>query len=137
MLCISHRRQCGLILIGLGLIGLGLQPAVTAQKPPDTKTKAAPRPTLSAEQEKQIENWQKSIAELKSQGRFTDAVGPAREIQALCERILGVRHWRSADARRGIADLDLMARLPEQGRKAIQSAPALKARWQDSYQKGR
>jgi tetratricopeptide (TPR) repeat protein len=119
------------------LIGLGLEPAVTAQTPPDTKTKAALRPTLSAEQEKQIQNWQKWIADLKTQGRFTEAVGPARQIQALCERDLGVEHWRSADARRGIAALDLMARLPELGRKAIQSVPALKARWQDYYRKGR
>jgi hypothetical protein len=142
MLCISPRRRCGPILIGLGLIslgliGLGVEPVVTAQTPPDTKTKAPPRPTLSADQEKQIQSWQKSIAELKSQGRFTDAVGPARQIQALCERILGVDHWRSADARRGIGDLDLMARLPDQGRKAIQSVPALKARWDDSYRNGR
>ena len=137
MLCMSHRRRCGPILIGLGLIALGLEPAVTAQTPPDTKTKAAPRSTLSAEQEKQIENWQKSNAELKSQGRFTEAVGPARQIQALCERVLGVDHWRSADARRGIADLDLMARLPEQGRKAIQSILALNERSEGSYRKGR
>src|SRR6516165_2081063 len=137
MRCLSHRRRCGPILIVLGLIVLGLEPAVTAQTPPDTKTKAAPRPTLSAEQEKQIENWRKSIAELKSQGRFTEAVGPARQIQALCERVLGVDHWRSADARRGIAALDLMARLPDQGRKAIQSVPALNERREDSYRKGR
>jgi hypothetical protein len=132
----SHPRRCGPILIALGLIGLGLEPAVTAQTPPDTKTKAASRPTLSAEQEKQIENWRKSIADLKAQARFTEAVGPARQIQALCERVLGVDHWRSADARRGIADLDLMARLPEPGRKAIQSVPALKARWEDFCRKG-
>src|SRR6516165_5052025 len=133
MRCISHRLRCGPILIGLGLVLLGLEPAVTAQTPPGTKTKAAPRPTLSAEQEKQIQNWQKSIAELKSLGRFTEAVGPARQIQALCERVLGVDHWRSADARRGIAALDLMARLPDQGRKAIQSVPALKGGLADSY----
>jgi hypothetical protein len=133
----SHRRRCGPVLIGLGLLGLGLEPAVTARTPPDTKTKAAPRSTLSAEQEKQIQHWQESITDLKSQGRFTDAAGPARQIQALCERILGVDHWRSADARRGIADLHLMARLPDQGRKAIQSVPALKARLHDSYRKGR
>jgi tetratricopeptide (TPR) repeat protein len=133
----SHRRRCGPTLIGLILIGLGLGPAVTAQTPPDTKTKAAPRPTLSAEQEKQIENWQKSIAELKSQGRFAEAVGPARQIQALCERVLGVDHWRSADARRVIGDLNLVARLPEHGRKAIQSGLALRTRLGDSYRNGR
>src|SRR5262249_5046948 len=137
MRCLSHRRRCGPILIGLGLIGLGLEPAVTAQTPPDTKTKAAPRPTLSAEQEKQIQNWQKSIAELKSQGHFTEALGPARQVQALCERVLGVDHWRSADARRGIANLDLMGRLPEQGRKAIHSLSALNERFADSRRKGR
>jgi CHAT domain-containing protein/tetratricopeptide (TPR) repeat protein len=134
MRCISHRRRCHPILICLSLIGLGLEPAVTAQTPPATM--AAPRPALSAEQEKQIQNWQKSIAELTSQGRFTDTVGPARQIQALCERVLGVDHWRSADARRGIADLDFIARLPEQGRKAIQSTLSLKARMEDSDRKG-
>ncbi len=137
MPCISHRCRCCLTLIGLGLTGLSLAPAVTAQTPPDTKSKATPRPKLSAEQVKQIQNWQKSIAELKSQGRFTDAVGPARQIQALCERVLGVNHWRSADARRGIADLDSMARLPEQGRKAIQSVRALNEQREDAYWKGR
>jgi tetratricopeptide (TPR) repeat protein len=122
-------------LIGLGLLGLVLEPAVTAQTPPETK--AAPRPALSADQEKQIQNWRKSIAELKSQGRFTEAFGPARQVQNLSERVLGVNHWRSADARRDIADLDLMARLPEQGRKAIQSVLALKVRSDDSYRNGR
>jgi CHAT domain-containing protein/Tfp pilus assembly protein PilF len=135
MIRMSHRRRCGPILIGLGLIALCLEPAVAAQTP--SETKAAQRPTLSAEQEKQIQSWQKSIAELKSRGRFTDAVEPARQIQVLCERVLGVDHWRSADARRDIADLDLMARLPEQGRKAIQSVPALEERRDDSYRKGR
>src|SRR6516165_9623529 len=137
MRCISHRLRCGPILIGLGLVLLGLEPAVMAQTPPDTKTKAAPRPTLSAEQEKQIQDWQKSIAKLKSQGQFAEALGPARKVQALCERVLGVDHWRSADARRGIADLDLLARLPEQGRKAIQSVLALNERREDSYRKAR
>ena len=135
MLRMSHRRRCGPILIGLGLITLCLEPAVTAQTPPDAK--AAPRPTLSTEQEKQIQNWQKSIVELGNQGQFAEALGPARQIQALCERVLGVDHWRSADARRGIADLDLMARLPEQGRKAIQSVVALNERREDSYRKVR
>ncbi len=135
MLCKSHRRRCGAILIVLGLIVLGLEPAVTGQTSPDAK--AAPRPTLSAEQEKQIQNWQKTIAELKSQGRFTDAVGPASQIQAICERVLGVDHWRSADIRRGIADLRLLARLPEEGRKAIQSVLALNERREDSTRKVR
>ena len=94
MPCISDRRRFCLTLISLGLIGLGLAPAVTAQTPPDTKTKAAPRSTLSAEQGKQIQNWQKTIAELKSRGQFTEALEPARQIQALCERVLGVDHWR-------------------------------------------
>jgi CHAT domain-containing protein/tetratricopeptide (TPR) repeat protein len=133
----SHRRRCGPVLMSLGLFALILESAVTAQTPRDTKTKTAPRPTLSAEQEKQIQDWQKSIAELKSQGQFTEALGPARQVQAICERVLGVDHWRSGDARRGIADLELMARLPEQGRRAIQSVVALNERREDSYRKGR
>ena len=36
MLCMNHRRRCGPILIGLGLVLLGLEPAVTAQTPPGT-----------------------------------------------------------------------------------------------------
>jgi hypothetical protein len=74
---------------------------------------------------------------LTSQGRFTDAVGPARQIQALRDRILGADHWRSADARRSIADLNSMARLPEQGRKALQSAVVLCDRFTVSVRKGR
>src|SRR5437870_4860908 len=126
MLRTTHRRRCGLLLLVLGLIGLGLEHPAPAQVPPATKP--TPRPSLSREQEKQVEKWQESIAGLMSQGQFTEALGPAREVRALCERVLGVDHWRSADARRAIADLDLIARLPEQGRKAILSGEDLNDR---------
>jgi tetratricopeptide (TPR) repeat protein len=135
MLRMSHRCRCEPILIGVGVIGLALKLSVAAQAPPVTKS--APRPALSAGQEKQIESWNKSIAELKSQGKFADAVGPARQMQVICERVLGVDHWRSADARRDIAALDLMARLPEQGRQAIQSVLSLRSRLGDYYSNGR
>jgi tetratricopeptide (TPR) repeat protein len=135
MLRAIYRRRYGLLPLVLGLIGEGLKPSVAAQAP--AVTKSTPRPALSAEQEKQIESWKKSITELKSHGRFTEALGPAREIQALCERVLGVDHWQSADARREIVDLDLFAGLPKEGRKAIQSMSAANDRFTDSQQKAR
>src|SRR5262249_2621133 len=71
----------------------------------------------------------------KGQGQFTAALGSAREVQALCQRVLGGAHWRTADARRALADLELMAPLPEPGRRAMQSVPALGGRVQDAYRK--
>jgi tetratricopeptide (TPR) repeat protein len=80
---------------------------------------------LSAEDEERIKELDERIDKLRRAGRFDEAIAPARQVAEVCERSLGPDHWRSCDARRSVQDLETFRDLPEEGRRAIASVPAL------------
>jgi hypothetical protein len=80
---------------------------------------------LSGEAAAQVEKLEQRIAQLRREGRFTDAIEPAREMAEIRARLQGAEHWQAADARRTVDDLSTIAALPEEGRKALASVEEL------------
>jgi Flp pilus assembly protein TadD len=76
---------------------------------------------LSGEAAAQVEKLEQRIAQLQREGRFAEAIEPAREAAEIRTRLQGADHWQTADARRAVDDLSKIAALPEEGRKAIAS----------------
>src|SRR5262249_42147598 len=58
-------------------------------------------------------------------GRFAEAIEPAKQVLAVCEKALGPDHWQTADARRTIETLKTIVGLPEEGRRAMASVGSL------------
>jgi Tfp pilus assembly protein PilF len=74
---------------------------------------------LIGEDASRVEKLEKQIEQLKRDGRFSDAIGPAREVAEIRIRLQGADHWQAADTRRAVDDLRKIATLPEEGRKAM------------------
>ena len=64
----------------------------TASRPPWQRM-------LEGEIAKQVDSLEKAVAELEKQGRFAEAVGPAREALAIRIRVQGDDHWEATNAR--------------------------------------
>ena len=86
---------------------------------------------------KHVEALETTIEQLRREGKFTEALGPAREVLKVCGASLGPDHWRTADARRAIATLEAIAALPEEGRKAMASIGPMNDQVKDLYARGR
>src|SRR5262249_32623452 len=128
--------------------------ARAAADPPDAKVPpapaaAAPPPppkALSEAAAKGVDELNKTIDALWRSGTFAEAVEPARQIAAICEKALGPDHWHTADARRQVETLNTIAGLPAEGRRALAAGPAMfqelkgafgKARYADAERLGR
>ena len=83
----------------------------------DEKPVTQRRPT--DDEEKRVTELTRSIERLRRGGKFTEAIEPARQVVAILERAVGPDHWRSGDARRDVETLRAIARLPEDGRRAM------------------
>src|SRR5262245_11774995 len=81
--------------------------------------------TLPGDDTRRVESLTKRIDQLKGAGRFAEAVEPAQQILAICQKGLGPDHWQAADARRTIDDLRAITALPDEGRKALASVGEL------------
>src|SRR5206468_4053872 len=58
------------------------------------------------------------------------------EVVVIRTRLHGESAWQTADARRALADLELRARLPEEGRALLKRAAELKAQYSEMYKQG-
>jgi tetratricopeptide (TPR) repeat protein len=90
---------------------------------------ADPKPTvkkLGEKDAKPVAELEKTIEERRRAGKFAEAVEPAKEVLAICERALGKEHWKTRDARGDVATLMHIAGLPEEGRRAMASVGSLK-----------
>jgi tetratricopeptide (TPR) repeat protein len=76
---------------------------------------------LSGDTAAQVVKLESQIAQLRREGRFAEAIGPARAVAETRTRLQGGDHWQAADARRTVDDLRAIAALPEEGRKAMAS----------------
>jgi tetratricopeptide (TPR) repeat protein len=107
------------------------QPATAGEKqPPQASVR-----TLQGDAAQQVESLTKTIDQLKRAGQFAEAVEPARKVLAVCEKVLGSNHWKTADARRAVEDLRTIATLPEEGRKALASVGDLEQKYKAEYQR--
>src|SRR5262245_3595986 len=74
---------------------------------------------LSGEAAARVAKLEQQIDQLRKEGRFAEAIAPAREVAEIRTRLQGADHWQAADARRALEDLRQLAALPEEGRKAM------------------
>src|SRR5262249_21761420 len=105
-------------------------------------TKAAraavpPQRKLSESDAKRIGEVGKTIDAFWRAGKFAEAVGPARQAVAVCEKALGPDHWQTSDARRKVETLETIAALPEEGRRALAATLALSQEFMEAYGKAR
>jgi CHAT domain-containing protein len=91
---------------------------------------------LSGEAAAQVAKLEQQIARLQKEGKFAEAIGPAREVAEIRSRLQGADHWQAADARRALDDLCTIAALPEDGRKALASVGELAQKVDMEHQRG-
>src|SRR6516165_2065757 len=60
---------------------------------------------LSGDAASQVEKLEQRIAQLQKEGKFAEAIGPAREVAEIRTGLQGADHWQAADARRAMDDL--------------------------------
>jgi tetratricopeptide (TPR) repeat protein len=73
-------------------------PGPTAGAAPPARRSAQPR-ALEGDAASRVESLGTTIAELQKQGRFAEAVAPAREVLAIRARAQGEDHWQTVLAR--------------------------------------
>ena len=76
----------------------------------------------------QVDSLTKTINQLKSAGRFAEAVEPARKVLATVEKALDPDHWQTADARRPCEESADIADLPEEGARRLRPSGELARR---------
>jgi len=97
------------------------------KQPEPRQTGATPpwKRQLAGEDAQRVESLTKKILQLTSERKLAEAVEPAKQVLAICEKSLGGDHWRTQDALRDIETLAQIASLPEEGRTAIASVRSL------------
>jgi Tfp pilus assembly protein PilF len=123
----------------LALLAAAALARAAAADPPDPKAAppagAAPAPkALAGDDARKVAELNKAIDELWRAGQFAEALGPAQQAAAVCEKALGPDHWRAADARRKVKTLNTIAGLPEEGRRALATVPALRREGRAAYE---
>jgi CHAT domain-containing protein/tetratricopeptide (TPR) repeat protein len=81
--------------------------------------------TVSDTGSERLDELNEAIDALWREGRFAEAIEPARQALAICERGLGADHWYTADKRRLVETLQMIVALPSEGRQSLASVPAL------------
>jgi tetratricopeptide (TPR) repeat protein len=102
----------------------GGQPGSAPSTPAGDRPAPVPKP-LTAAHAKRVEDWNKSIDRLQRAGKFAEAIEPAKQALAVCEKTLGSDHWQTADARRTLETLRTIASLPQEGQRAMASLGSL------------
>jgi len=121
---------------GLALLAAAVLARAAVADPPDPQAPPPPK-ELSLADSKRVDELSQSIDALWRAGKFAEAMEPARQAAAICEKALGPDHWRTADARRQVEIMNTIAGLSEEGRQAIVTVPALDRECDDAYGKAR
>jgi tetratricopeptide (TPR) repeat protein len=87
--------------------------------PPGPDEKSAKPRGLSDDEEARVAQLTRSMERLRREGKFTEAIEPARQVVVILEGAVGRDDWRSGDARREVETLQTIARLPTDGRRAM------------------
>jgi tetratricopeptide (TPR) repeat protein len=113
-------RHAILLILLFSAVALVLASAAVGQAGPAQGSPIPPwKRQLAGEDATRVETLEKQIAQLKRDGRFSEATAPAREVAEVRARRQGSDHWEAADARRVVDDLRTIAALPEEGRTAM------------------
>jgi CHAT domain-containing protein/tetratricopeptide (TPR) repeat protein len=90
---------------------------------------------MSEADSKRIGELKQAIDALLRKGMFAEAIKPASQAVAICEKALGADHWQTADKRRLVEILRAIAALPADGKRALAGAPGLNAAGEAAYKK--
>jgi CHAT domain-containing protein/tetratricopeptide (TPR) repeat protein len=118
----------GLDILALtaGLVSSGLvQDSTLRSTSADAIRQTSASRQFSGDDARRVDELKKTIEQLSSSGKFTEAIEPAKRLHEFCLKAVGIDHWQTADARRAIEDLEKITALPEEGRKALSSAHQL------------
>jgi hypothetical protein len=120
----------------LGAVAVAIAPAAVGQAGPSRGSSVPPwNRQLTAKDATRVENVEKQIEQLRREGRFADAIGPARDVAEIRTRLQGAAHWQAADARRAVDDLGKIAALPEKGRQAMATVGELDSKATDALER--
>jgi tetratricopeptide (TPR) repeat protein len=139
----SHKRLVHAVRPAALVLLLGAIRAVAGPQGPGTDpAPALERPvpaekTLSAADAGKLEELHKAIDVLWREARFHEAIEPARQSLAMCERTFGADHWRTAEWRRHVETFRAIAALPAEGQRALSGVPALEGAGNEAYRNGR
>ncbi|MFQ5501339.1 MAG: CHAT domain-containing protein [Phycisphaerae bacterium] len=80
------------------------------------------RPRVLSDEDQQLgASLSRQVADLRSYGRYADAIPPAEALFDLCLRNLGENHWETVDARLLVETLRQVADFPDEDRHALQT----------------
>jgi tetratricopeptide (TPR) repeat protein len=86
---------------------------------------SSPRPRgLTAEARSKIAELDKQIVRFRDQGQFAEAMAPAREVLEIRTRLQGASHVQTVAARDWLGQIEEMAKLTEEGQRALGSSYA-------------
>ena len=132
------RWACLAFLVTSGFVAAAQPPDPKDAAPSGAASEPSPPPkTLSEADARRVAGLQKAIETSWSAGKFAEALVPASQIVALCEKAVGPDHWLTADAQRKVVTLETIAGLPEKGQRALAGVPALRLEFVDASEKVR
>jgi CHAT domain-containing protein len=124
-------------IVGLIVAGGAAGQSKPEEPAPPADGKAPWQRLLTGDDAKRAAEWQQKFGELCQAGKYAEAREVARQILALRQRVQGVDHWQTADARRTMDDLKRLERLTVAERDQLREGTALLQRWVQLYQAGK
>jgi tetratricopeptide (TPR) repeat protein len=118
----SARTMVSAGLVWLAIVGGALAQPRPESLPPGPGVGVAVLRNLSGDDANRVEALEKTIDELQRQGRFAEAVVPAREVLAHRARLQGDDHWQTIDARIEVRTCERMAGLSHAHQTALAKA---------------
>ena len=119
----------------LGTLCAGL--AVTISAASAGAQAPGPQPALSGDEARRVQALTKAIDELERQGKYAEAVAPAREVFAIRRRVRGEAHWETISARFVEQKETRMAGLPAGEQSALAATLAQYDEASKLYMQGR
>lgn len=120
----------------ISLIAPPLWGQAGTSSPPADRTAGAPRSPSEAET-RRFEELEKVVDRLTQAGSFSEAIDPARQAAEVLEKSLGPGHWRAADSRQKLRNIEHLSRLPKEGLDAVIVAYSLESRRRSAFASAR
>jgi CHAT domain-containing protein/tetratricopeptide (TPR) repeat protein len=130
--------QALLLVVGFAHVALGSPQGPGAAPAPTQAAASPPTPApkaLSEADAKRVNELSQASGAMWREGKFGEALEPARKAFAICEKALGADHWQTAEWTRFVKTLRGAVELPAEGREALASVTALDDAAEAAYTK--
>ena len=96
-MCLPYRIGAAVLVASLagpfsGSDSAAQAPPTQPASPSATEKPSPPPKTLTGEDAKRVETLEKAVDQLRRAGKFMEAIEPAKQVQAVCEKALGSDH---------------------------------------------